>query len=151
MKLLLDTHIWLWSALDPSHLSKRIRRALEDVRNELWLSPMTVWEVLVLARKKRVVLEPTPEQWIRRLRLDTGDCRQTVVEEPAGADPRKSVIECAGHCIHDVQLEKEPSKSYFDASRSSSHRSSMKLSGLARHGALSPLTRRWTMCGLTRL
>ena len=66
MKLLLDTHIWLWSALDPSHLSKRIQRALEDVRNELWLSPMTVWEVLVLARKKRLVLEPTPEQWIRR-------------------------------------------------------------------------------------
>ena len=27
---------------------------------------MTAWEVLVLARKKRLVLEPTPEQWIRR-------------------------------------------------------------------------------------
>lgn len=66
MKLLLDTHIWLWSTLDPSRLSKRVRRALEDVHNELWLSSMTVWEVLVLARKKRVVLEPTPEQWIRR-------------------------------------------------------------------------------------
>ena len=66
MKLLLDTHIWLWSALDPSQLSKRIRHAFEDTDNELWLSPMTVWEVLVLARKKRLVLEPTPEQWIRR-------------------------------------------------------------------------------------
>ena len=66
MKLLLDTHIWLWSALDPARLSKRVRAALENRENELWLSPMSVWETLVLARKKRLVLESTPEQWVRR-------------------------------------------------------------------------------------
>ena len=66
MKLLLDTHIWLWSALEPARLSKPVRRALEDQRNELWVSPITVWEALVLARKKRLVLEPTPAQWVRR-------------------------------------------------------------------------------------
>lgn len=66
MKLLLDTHIWLWSALDPAHLSKRVRAALENRENELWLSPMSVWETLVLARKKRLILESTPEQWVRR-------------------------------------------------------------------------------------
>ena len=66
MKLLLDTHIWLWSALEPARLSKRVSRALVDSTNELWLSPMSVWEALVLARKKRVALEPSPEQWVRR-------------------------------------------------------------------------------------
>ena len=66
MKLLLDTHIWLWSALEPARLSKRVTIALEDRDNELWLSPMSVWETLVLARKKRIVLEVTPEQWVRR-------------------------------------------------------------------------------------
>lgn len=66
MKLLLDTHIWLWSALEPARLSKRVRAALEDRRNELWLSPMSVWETLVLARKKRLVFESTPEAWVRR-------------------------------------------------------------------------------------
>ena len=66
MKLLLDTHIWLWSALEPGRLSKRVRMALEDRDNELWLSPMSVWETLVLARKKRLVLESTPEQWVRQ-------------------------------------------------------------------------------------
>jgi PIN domain nuclease of toxin-antitoxin system len=66
VKLLLDTHIWIWSALNPTSLSPRVVRALEDTRNELWLSPITVWETLVLARKKRLVLEPTAEQWIRR-------------------------------------------------------------------------------------
>ena len=66
MKLLLDTHIWLWSALDPARLSKRVRVALENRENELWLSPMSVWETLVLARKKRLILESTPEQWVHR-------------------------------------------------------------------------------------
>lgn len=66
MKLLLDTHIWLWSALEPARLSKRVRIALENRENELWLSPMSVWETLVLARKKRIILESTPEQWVRR-------------------------------------------------------------------------------------
>ena len=66
MKLLLDTHIWLWSALEPARLSKRVKAALEDRRNELWLSPISVWETLVLARRKRLILESTPEQWVRR-------------------------------------------------------------------------------------
>ena len=65
MNLLLDTHIWLWSALDPSRLARRVRTALEDPNNERWLSSVSVWEALVLARKKRLVLEPTPEQWTR--------------------------------------------------------------------------------------
>ena len=70
MKLLLDTHIWLWSALEPGRLSKRVKAALEDRENELWLSPISVWETLVLARKKRLILESTPEQWVRRALSD---------------------------------------------------------------------------------
>ena len=67
MKLLLDTHIWLWSAMDPTRLSRRVRTALDDRQNDLWLSPMSVWEALLLARKKRLILEPTPERWVRRV------------------------------------------------------------------------------------
>ena len=66
MKLLLDTHIWLWSALEPARLSPRVQRALEDRANELWLSPISVWETLVLASKRRLVLQPGPGQWLRR-------------------------------------------------------------------------------------
>jgi PIN domain nuclease of toxin-antitoxin system len=64
--LLLDTHIWLWCALEPARLPKKVRRAIEDPANELWLSPISVWETLVLARKKRLTLEPSPERWVRR-------------------------------------------------------------------------------------
>lgn len=66
MRLLLDTHIWLWCALEPARLSKRAQRAIVDPNNELWLSPVSVWETLVLARKKRLTLDPSPEKWVRR-------------------------------------------------------------------------------------
>jgi PIN domain nuclease of toxin-antitoxin system len=47
MKLLLDTHIWVWSALDRERLTARLTATLENPRNELWLSPISLWEVLV--------------------------------------------------------------------------------------------------------
>jgi PIN domain nuclease of toxin-antitoxin system len=49
MKLLLDTHIWIWALLDPARLSADVRAALESPDNEVWLSPISVWEALVLA------------------------------------------------------------------------------------------------------
>ncbi len=65
MRLLLDTHIWLWSLLDPDCLSGKVARELADEKNEIWLSPVSVWEVLTLARKGRVVLQGKPESWVR--------------------------------------------------------------------------------------
>lgn len=64
MRLLLDTHIWLWSRLEPAHLAGRVYRALEDEANELWFSPLSVWEVLLLAEKGRLSLTPTAPEWI---------------------------------------------------------------------------------------
>ncbi len=64
MRLLLDTHIWLWSRLEPARLGKRLSRALEDEANELWLSPLSVWEVLLLARRGKISLAPTAESWV---------------------------------------------------------------------------------------
>lgn len=66
MKLLLDTHIWLWSLLDPQRLSRRVVRELERKQNELWLSPISVWEVLILHQKRRIVLREDIEVWIGR-------------------------------------------------------------------------------------
>jgi PIN domain nuclease of toxin-antitoxin system len=64
MKLLLDTHIWLWSALDRPRLSARLTATLENPRNELWLSPISLWEVLTLCQKNRLTLQPNPQAWI---------------------------------------------------------------------------------------
>jgi PIN domain nuclease of toxin-antitoxin system len=64
MKLLLDTHIWLWSLLEPDRLTKKVAQALEDRANELWVSPFSTWEALILAQKGRVHLQPDPIKWL---------------------------------------------------------------------------------------
>ena len=65
MKLLLDSHIFLWGLLEPQRLSERVAHELEDDANELWLSPITIWECLLLAARGRVELRPDPRTWLR--------------------------------------------------------------------------------------
>ncbi len=64
-RLLLDTHIWLWGLLDPDRLSARVAAQLEANENELWLSPISIWEFVVLHRKRRVLLDQDIEAWLR--------------------------------------------------------------------------------------
>jgi len=64
LRLLLDTHIWLWSLGEPGKLGKRVRTALTRVANELWISPISVWELLVLAERGRVKLDDEPRRWV---------------------------------------------------------------------------------------
>jgi PIN domain nuclease of toxin-antitoxin system len=64
VKLLLDTHVWLWSLVSPGRLGKRVRTQLERKSNEVWLSPISVWELLVLAERGRVKLDADPRTWV---------------------------------------------------------------------------------------
>ncbi len=66
MKILLDTHIWLWGHLAPERIGKRLTQAMLAPSNQLWLSPISVWECLVLAEKKRVALKGDAREWIAR-------------------------------------------------------------------------------------
>lgn len=63
MKLLLDTHIWLWSQLQPSRIGKRVASELSAADNELWLSSVSVWEALALMQKGRVRVND-PLSWV---------------------------------------------------------------------------------------
>lgn len=67
MKLLLDTHVWLWSLLAPERLRDEAAALLEDSSNRLYLSPISVWEALLLVERGRVVVEGEPASWIRRV------------------------------------------------------------------------------------
>jgi PIN domain nuclease of toxin-antitoxin system len=64
MRLLLDTHIWLWSRGEPKLLNRRVARTIEDSRNELWISPASIWEILNLCGKGRMKLKGGPSRWI---------------------------------------------------------------------------------------
>jgi PIN domain nuclease of toxin-antitoxin system len=64
LKLLLDTHIWLWSLQDRARLGARVAREISDRNNEVWLSPISTWEVLTLHAKGRVRLGGDLEEWV---------------------------------------------------------------------------------------
>ena len=70
MKLLLDTHIWVWSVADDSRLTDTVRRVLGDPTHELWISSISTWEVLILAERGRLVLEPDARSWVRQALSD---------------------------------------------------------------------------------
>ena len=56
MKLLLDTHSWIWSVLDPSKLGQRIIALLRNGTSELWHLPVSLWELAILAEKGKIQL-----------------------------------------------------------------------------------------------
>ncbi|MGE5081722.1 MAG: type II toxin-antitoxin system VapC family toxin [Acidobacteriota bacterium] len=66
MKLLLDTHIWLWSLHEPGKLGKRVLHELKESQNEIWLSPISTWEALTLNAKGRIQLPADLAEWVRR-------------------------------------------------------------------------------------
>lgn len=64
MRLLLDTHIWIWSMLEPSRLGRKTRKVLEDPKNEFWLSPVSTWELTMLVEKGRIKLDRNVGKWV---------------------------------------------------------------------------------------
>jgi PIN domain nuclease of toxin-antitoxin system len=70
MKYLLDTHIWLWGSMQPDRLSKRVAKTLADPQNELWLSPISVWELTILCRKGRFRVHPDIPSWVDKTLSD---------------------------------------------------------------------------------
>ena len=66
MRLLLDTHIWLWILQQPERLGRRVRRELDDPASEFWLSPISTWEALTLNAKGRIRLHGDLTDWVAR-------------------------------------------------------------------------------------
>lgn len=64
MRLLLDTHVWLWFHLDPQRLGPAATDAVLDTANEPWLSPASVWEMALLADGGRIALDRPPAAWL---------------------------------------------------------------------------------------
>ena len=51
MKLLLDTCTFLWLAADPQKLPEKVRSALTTTSEEVFLSSISVWELVLKSRK----------------------------------------------------------------------------------------------------
>ncbi len=63
MRLLLDTHIWLWGIADSDRLSHRVSRAIQNPRNSLWLSPLSIYEACLLSSRGRIAAAGD-DKWI---------------------------------------------------------------------------------------
>ena len=70
MKLLVDTHIFIWDALSIPKLSQQAKTALDAAEQQqtLWVADMSLWEVFMLARRGRIRLPVSGKQFIE-LRL----------------------------------------------------------------------------------
>jgi PIN domain nuclease of toxin-antitoxin system len=86
LKLLLDTHIWLWSLIEPERLARRTRDELRNSQNELWLSPVSTWEALTLHDKGRVYLALDVDEWIAR---NTAPFREATFTHEIAAQSRR--------------------------------------------------------------
>ena len=72
MNILLDTHIVIWSALEPEHLSEQFKAALEDENTRLHVSAITAWEILILNEKSQIDLHvKDPAKWISKIYKET--------------------------------------------------------------------------------
>ena len=77
MKILLDTHIWLWAYLEPRRLGPRLSLELRNPANELWLSPISTWEALTLQSKGRIQLPDDLDQWLQNATAVTNEAPLT--------------------------------------------------------------------------
>ena len=64
MKVLLDTHTFLWWITDDPKLSLRVRGIISDGENEIFISAVTGWEISIKAQIGRLKLPDEPQRFI---------------------------------------------------------------------------------------
>jgi PIN domain nuclease of toxin-antitoxin system len=64
MRLLLDTHTFLWWVADDAQLSERVKQLIANGSNEVFFSVASAWEIVVKASLGRLWLADDPETFI---------------------------------------------------------------------------------------
>ncbi len=64
MKILLDTHCWLWWITTPESLAPEARQFIGDGRNEIFLSAASSWEIAIKYALGKLPLPESPETFI---------------------------------------------------------------------------------------
>lgn len=66
MKILLDTHVWIWWQVQPRRISQKVLSLLSDPSGyeELLLSAISPWEFCKLLEKGRLGINCSPEEWL---------------------------------------------------------------------------------------
>lgn len=64
MRILLDTHVWLWMVLEPDRLDTTLRNHLEDTETVLFLSAASVWEMAIKFSIGKLPLPEPPSTFV---------------------------------------------------------------------------------------
>jgi PIN domain nuclease of toxin-antitoxin system len=78
VKFLLDTHVWIWAVSHPGKISGPAQKKLKDSSNELWLSPISVWEALLLIEKGRIRVKGQAHTWVEQA-LKSGPIKEAAL------------------------------------------------------------------------
>jgi PIN domain nuclease of toxin-antitoxin system len=73
-RFLLDSHALIFAATEPERLGSEARRLVENEHNHIYVSAVTVWELLLKARKGKIDFGPDPaeelQSYCRTLRVE---------------------------------------------------------------------------------
>ncbi|MEL7352151.1 MAG: type II toxin-antitoxin system VapC family toxin [Cyanobacteria bacterium P01_A01_bin.116] len=103
MKILLDTHIFLWFISGDTRLSTNVRNAICDPQNEVYLSTVSVWEVIVKYQLGKLPLPENPETYLPKQRdlhkitslpLDENSVAKLAKLPPIHRDPFDRMLIC---------------------------------------------------------
>lgn len=64
MRVLLDTHVWLWMWGEPERLRNEARTIVEDPATELNVSAVSAWEIATKHAAGRLKLPTSAEVWL---------------------------------------------------------------------------------------
>jgi len=124
MRLLLDTHIFLWYITGDERLAVDGRRAVED-SDAVYLSVVSLWEVTIKFQLGKLPLPDPPHPWLRLQReehgieslpLDENSVARLPFLEKHHRDPFDRMLVCQAleHDLHivtaDAVLSKYPVK-----------------------------------------
>ncbi|MBD2001209.1 type II toxin-antitoxin system VapC family toxin [Leptolyngbya sp. FACHB-541] len=103
MKVLLDTHIFLWFIIGDTRLSTDIRDTIRTPDNEVYLSAVSVWEAIVKYQLGKLPLPEHPGMYLPKQRnlhqitslaLDESSVAQLANLPPLHRDPFDRMLIC---------------------------------------------------------
>lgn len=64
MRVVVDTHCWLWFFLEPSRLSAEALAVLVDEESEIYFSTVSAWEIVIKYSLGKLSLPSPPAEYI---------------------------------------------------------------------------------------
>ncbi len=65
--ILLDTCVLIWDAIEPGKLTPKVKKALKQSATELMICDISIWEIAMLIKKNRLIVDESTSGFINLL------------------------------------------------------------------------------------